>query len=238
MFRQFSFAEGRMAYNVTPVINTVSNFYLIRTEGACFLIDTGASFSRGLLKKALAAAGCTPDNLKMVVITHADADHTGNIGYLRKQYGLKVAMHRAEQTAAQAASMKLNRKTRFSGFSGALMVLAGKLMSRPFQPDLLLADDEDLSPYGFDAKVIHTPGHSLGSISIFTKEGDLFCGDFLNNNKAPSINHLVDDMEEMKTSLAKIRNLPVKKIYPGHGAPFTLEELLQNVGSFERQDKR
>jgi hydroxyacylglutathione hydrolase len=217
-----------MPYKLSAITGGV-NCYLLQTSSGFVLIDTGFSFSRGKLKTLLADAGCRPGDLKLVIITHADADHTGSCLYLRKKYGVKIAMHQAEAPAAVAASMTDNRKTKVSGFGGFLMGTVGRLMAKPFQPDLFLSDGDDLSPYGLDAKVVYTPGHTVGSISIFTADGDLFCGDFLNSVKTPRINRLTDDMEEMKASLEKIKKLPVKRIYPGHGEPFFLEELLKNV---------
>jgi hydroxyacylglutathione hydrolase len=217
-----------MPYKLSAITGGV-NYYLLQTSSGFVLIDTGFSFGRGKLKTLLADAGCRPGDIKLVIITHADADHTGSCVYLQQYYHARIAVHRAEQKATQTADMKADRKTKVPGIGGALMGVIGRMMSRPFTPDLFLADGDRLSAYGLDATVIHTPGHTMGSISIFTADGDLFCGDFLNSAKTPRINRLTDDMDEMKASLAKIRNLPIKRIYPGHGQPFTLEELLKNV---------
>ncbi len=214
-----------MSYEIIAVTGAV-NYYLLKTPGGFFMVDTGFSFSRGKLKKTLENAGCKPGGLKLVIITHADADHTGNCLFLREKYGAKIAIHQAEARAIETVSMTANRKTRTGVLFRAVMALSGRLMSRPLKPDFFLKDGDDLSMYGLAAKVIHTPGHSLGSISVLTADGDLFCGDFLKNGKKPGINSLVDDPAEMAASLAKIKGLNVRKIYPGHGRLFTLRELL------------
>ena len=63
---------------------------------------------------------------------------------------------------------------------------------------------------------------------ILTGEGDLFCGDLLTNNDGPRKNSLIDDETEMDASIARLKDLNIRKIYPGHGSPFTLSELFQN----------
>ena len=73
---------------------------------------------------------------------------------------------------------------------------------------------------------MHIPGHSLGSIGIFTDEGDFFCGDLMTNSGKPQKNKLVDDEAEMDDSIKKLKNLNVKTIYPGHGRPFKMDELV------------
>ena len=83
-------------------------------------------------------------------------------------------------------------------------------------PDVEVADGFDLSKYGLNAKVVHIPGHSKGSIGVLTDDGNLYCGDFLYTT--PGMN-FVDDMEARKASLEKLKKLPIRKIFPGHGKP-------------------
>ena len=73
----------------------VSNAYLIESEEGFVLIDTGFRFDRAQLDRELRAAGCGPGDLKLIVITHADPDHSANADYLRETYGAKIASHSA-----------------------------------------------------------------------------------------------------------------------------------------------
>jgi glyoxylase-like metal-dependent hydrolase (beta-lactamase superfamily II) len=100
----------------------------------------------------------------------------------------------------------------FIDAGGALMGLAGLLMSvlglsdyERFTLDVILEDGQDLSDYGLDASVIHTPGHSEGSISIKTAEGNLFCGDLFNNTNKPEKASLIQDPEKLEASVNKIK---------------------------------
>jgi len=215
-------------YEIITIANKVVNCYLIKSGNDFFMVDTGMSFARGTLKKALAAAACKPGSLKLVIITHGDYDHTGNCVYLKEKYGAKIAVHRNEAGVLEKGDMLFSRRSRQGVFFRAELKVARLLMGRPFKPDVLVVDGDDLSPHGFAAKVVHTPGHTTGSISVLTAGGDLFCGDFLVNSGKPEKNSLVDDPAEMDESVLKLKNLDVRKIYPGHGQPFTLEEFLEN----------
>ncbi|MDO8987935.1 MAG: MBL fold metallo-hydrolase, partial [Coriobacteriia bacterium] len=92
-------------------------------------------------------------------------------------------------------------------------------------PDVLLAEGDELSEYGLDARVLHFPGHSAGSIGILTADGDLFCGDLLINSGEPQRNTIVDEPTDMDASYNRLAALNIQTVYPGHGEPFAFEAL-------------
>ena len=69
------------------------NCYLLKTEAGFILIDTGSSNQRASLVEELERSGCQPGNLRLIVITHGDFDHTGNAAYQRGKFDTKIAMH-------------------------------------------------------------------------------------------------------------------------------------------------
>ena len=69
------------------------------------------------------------------------------------------------------------------------------------------------------------PGHSSGSIAVLTAEGQLLCGDLLENRSRPRPGSIVDDRAAFKASLARLADLPIATVYPGHGRPFEMTEL-------------
>ena len=113
-----------MALDIQTIANSIVNCYLLKTDKGFVLIDTGISFLRGSLKKALKRAGCKPGDIKLIVITHADFDHTGNCVWLRKKYGATIAVHRDEAEAVKTGSMLLCRKTQWGLFSRVMIYLA------------------------------------------------------------------------------------------------------------------
>ncbi|MBP1704455.1 MAG: fold metallo-hydrolase [Chloroflexi bacterium] len=202
--------------------------YLVRAGTGFVLIDTGLATRRAELRRALEAAGCGPGDLRLIVLTHGDADHAGNAAHLRDAYGVPVAAHRAEWPAIEQGNMRLSRgEMTFvrRTISSLLFRVAGLRKPDRFRPDLALEDGDDLAGHGLDARVLHLPGHSRGSIGILTAVGDLFCGDLLTSLGEPEPNSLVDDPADLQASVERVRDLETRTVYPGHGGPFRMEEV-------------
>jgi glyoxylase-like metal-dependent hydrolase (beta-lactamase superfamily II) len=204
------------------------NCYLIETDTGYVLIDAGGSNKRTDLEKELESAGCKPGNLKLIVLTHGDFDHTGNAAYLRKKFGTKIAMHHDDSGMVERGDMFWNRKKPFILIRMMVPILFGFGKSDRFKPDLYIEDGYDLSEYGFDAKILHIPGHSKGSIGILTAGGDLFCGDLLEKKDKPVLNSIMDDSAAANTSVEKLKSLEINTVYPGHGKPFPMELFIKN----------
>lgn len=195
------------------------NCYLVKNNTNYILIDTGPSNKRFELENELERAGCTSGNLKLIIITHGDFDHTGNAAYLREKFGTKIAMHFDDLGMVEKGDMFWNRKSNFFIKNMApILFRFGK--SERFTPDLYINDRDNFSEYGFDAEVVYLPGHSKGSIGILTNEGDLFCGDLLENTDKPVLNSIMDDKSAANASMEKLESLKINTIYPGHGNLF------------------
>lgn len=200
------------------------NCYLIRQETGYFLIDSLWSFVRRRLDRQLEGSGCCKYDLKLVILTHGDFDHCGNARYLRDRYGAEIAMHPGDVPMVKSGKMFSSRQK-----SNRLMEMAAGCLLRPpdrFEPDIYLNDNHSLTDYGFDAQIFSIPGHSQGSIAVFTLNGNLFSGDLLVHRKGkPALNSLIDDLDIARTSWSKLKNQPVKTVYPGHGKPFSFIDL-------------
>jgi glyoxylase-like metal-dependent hydrolase (beta-lactamase superfamily II) len=215
-------------------IGTV-NSYLIKTETGYILIDTGFPRNRADLEKELKEAGCRLGDLKLIVMTHGDGDHSGNGAYLREKHGAKIAIHSDESAVVENGDATLSRtrpsflRRVYNRIALALLsplIKSGKL--EPFSPDFTIDEGYDFSEFGFNAKVLHIPGHSKGSIGILTSDGDLFCGDLLVNMRRPSVNSMgVDNQSELKASVERLKNMKINMVYPGHGKPFSMESFKQ-----------
>jgi glyoxylase-like metal-dependent hydrolase (beta-lactamase superfamily II) len=200
------------------------------------LIDTGFPFQRSQLEAELERQGCRPGNLKVIVITHGDIDHTGNCAYLREKYGVRIAMHEGDTEMCMKDGITRERGKMPTDFPLLLMVLwlargflafgLGQLAWRKpfeaFEPDLLLEEGQSLTDYGFDAKILHTPGHSKGSISVLTDDGNLICGDAFSNAWGRIINSTDEG------GLKRMKELGIETFYPGHGKPFSMEQLVND----------
>ena len=77
-----------------------------------------------------------------------------------------------------------------------------------------------MAEYGLNAKILYTPGHSKGSISVLTDSGDLICGDMFNNVRGRILKSIDEGRFE------RLKELGIKTVYPGHGNPFSMEQLI------------
>ena len=85
------------------------------------------------------------------------------------------------------------------------------------EPDRLLKDNEIIRFNDIQLKIIHTPGHSPGSISIYTN-GYLFTGDTLFAGSIGRTDISGGNLNELLNSLRKISTLPLETtVFPGHG---------------------
>jgi glyoxylase-like metal-dependent hydrolase (beta-lactamase superfamily II) len=210
----------------THVINLgFVNAFLINTGDSYILIDTGVAQQWARLEKELLEAGCLPNHLKLVIITHGDFDHTGNCAELKQKYKAKIAMHPADLEMAR----KGLRATRHGkGLVSNLLLKLTEHMGgdfRTFEPDILLEDGQRLDEYGFAAKILHTPGHTKGSISILTDSGELFCGDTFGNYTKPASAPFIENDRELQNSIAILKGTNARIVYSGHGRPFPFEAI-------------
>lgn len=209
------------------------NCYLIRAHTGYILIDTGCSTNRTELQEELEGAGCKPGNLRLIVLTHGDFDHTGNANYLRKKFGAKIVMHHDDSGMVERGDMFWNRRKGniALGIIARILFRFGK--AERFRPDFDVHEGYDLSEYGLNATVVHIPGHSRGSIGILTADGDLFCGDLLENKGKPAPSSIMDDSTAANESVKKLKNLRITTVYPGHGKPFPMEQFMKQ---FQQND--
>jgi hydroxyacylglutathione hydrolase len=196
------------------------NCYLIKTDSGCILIDTGCSNRRAELERELLGACREPGGLKLIILTHGDFDHSGNAAYLRQKFGAKIAMHRQDSAMVERGDV-------FGGRQGGNFFLRKFVSfilrfgrSSRFKPDLYLDDGDDLTEYGLEARVLHIPGHSRGSIAVLTAGGQLFSGDLVVKKNRPVRNSLIDDPAAASASIERLKRLKIDTVYPGHGKPF------------------
>ena len=199
------------------------NAYLIKINDGFILIDTGFAQRRAELLEALDQAGCQRGDLKWVLVTHGDPDHVGNCTFLHADYGAKIAMHQFDSGMVERGDMTWNRG--LNVFAKLVLKMVGVFIKcETFKADRFLETGKSLQDIGWDAVIIHIPGHTRGSIGFLTADGNLFCGDLLNNIRKPTW-HIITDKPAAKNSLAKLRTKSIQTVYPGHGDPFAMQDL-------------
>lgn len=194
------------------------NCYLVTDGGQAILVDTASGQN---LDQVMAE--CDKYTLKLIVLTHVHFDHAENAAALSARYGVPVAIHRKDEELFDSFD---KQPLKSSGLVGcvvlgmSLKVLRNTTVARP--DNLIYVEEgDDLNAYGFNAKVIELPGHTLGSIGLDVEGRHLLVGDALDNWIRPGTGHLFYDKEATRKSAEKIRALGDRTIYYGHGKPTT-----------------
>lgn len=197
-----------MIYQLVIVGPLETNCYIFfcpeTREGA--IIDPGAEADRIF-------PIITSMNLKPVIIlnTHGHADHTGANVEIKERYRIPIALH-----AADLPLLDENIQLEFGLMLGA----------KPTpNPDRLLADGDEIRIGQSDLKVIHTPGHTPGSVCFYS-DGILFSGDTLFCGGVGRTDLPAGSWKELAKSLkTRVMTLPDETIVlPGHGPQTTIAE--------------
>ncbi len=142
--------------------------------------------------------------IKVIANSHAHVDHILGVRDVQRATGAKFLMHPEEvaiaQTAPQTAAM-----------------FSGQIVEPPPDPDAFLADGDEIDVAGVKLKVIHTPGHTPGSLAFYT-EGMLFSGDTLFQGSIGRTDLPGGSYEqEMASIVDKLLLLPDETtVLPGH----------------------
>lgn len=207
--------------NVFVVPGVIANIYILADDDGLTLIDAGLPRSEKKILAYVANLGKSASDVKRIILTHSDLDHVGALTALQTATGARTY---ASQIEADAIAIgKPSRKANPPGFS--LQRFLFKLLSpffraRPFQIDEILADGQTLPVLG-GLRVIATPGHTPGHISLFAPvPGVLFCGDSMvvdENGLRGSRPAVTWDETRAKASVQKQAELGASIVCSGHG---------------------
>lgn len=195
------------------------NAYVISDDRSCLLVDPGDEASRIL--SFLDARGLVPT---MLVATHGHLDHTAAIPELLaklRERGIEapLAVHREDAAYFGESGEATNREL----FQSIRALSFFKTYWRPIpSAGILLAEGDDLPCGRF--RVMHTPGHSRGSICLYDESaGILISGDTLFRDGVGMTEGPDSDLEALRASLKRLAALPAAtKVFPGHGGETTI----------------
>ncbi len=176
------------------------------------VIDTGSPGNARRISRYAESHGAL-DKLKFIVLTHADIDHGGSAAELKRLTGAKIAIHAAE------AAFLTERGNIPGHFRWASALWPRLSRSARFTPDVLLKDGDHIGHF----EVVHTPGHTPGSICLRQPGKLIFTGDVVrthaNDRLLTPSQPTASDMTEAMKSLHKIAALDFDSLLGGHGPP-------------------
>jgi glyoxylase-like metal-dependent hydrolase (beta-lactamase superfamily II) len=198
----------------------VANPYLIVGPDGLTLIDTGLPGSHRRILHYISGLGHRAQDLKRILITHADFDHVGGLAPLKRASGAKVYAHAIEAEAIAAGHASRELKPRNALMSLFFRVTSRLVRAAPLRVDGVLENGQVLPELG-GLRVLATPGHTPGHISLYSESaGVLFSGDSIVSSKdglRGSRGANTWDQAEADNSLKRQAALPVRIICPGHG---------------------
>jgi glyoxylase-like metal-dependent hydrolase (beta-lactamase superfamily II) len=184
--------------------------YLVTGQRAA-LVDCGSGLAAGLLDRAVLHAGVAPTSVIAVVATHGHFDHVGD-GARWAAHGIPVHVHPGDAVAVRTAD--------------PVRTCAGPLYGEVFAAfhPAALSDGQVLDLGGATLQVLHTPGHTPGSVSVVARVGGLsvlLAGDTLWGGFSAAIG---SDAEAWVASLERLEALQVDALSFGHGVDVLVDD--------------
>lgn len=214
---------------ITTLHLKMSNAYLVQGEGA-ILVDSGVGSDEPKIRRALAAAGLEVRDLALLVHTHGHSDHAGSSASLQREMRGPLVIHQADDAMARAGKNVIGAPTSLEAR------LLTPFVDHPFAPvacDLALTAEIDLAPYGVAGRILCTPGHTPGSLSLLLENGAAIVGDLLMGGylggalygTRPRYHYFVDDRAQVHAGVRRLLGLGVHTFYVGHGGPLAAQDV-------------
>jgi glyoxylase-like metal-dependent hydrolase (beta-lactamase superfamily II) len=208
-------------YEIFRVLSGRSNSYFITTDRLNFLFDTGKVSAFRKLQSNLDKLYSQNKNIDFLILTHTHFDHCQNAAQIQRQGKCIILMSDKELNYVQKGYTPVPRGTMlFSKVIYKLGIHMGlkRFSYAPFTPDLLIRDNFQFKEVKLDLRILETPGHSSGSISILVDNeiaivGDALFGIFPNSVFPP----YADSANELIKSWNKLLKTNCDVFLPGHG---------------------
>lgn len=175
-----------------------ANCYLVSTDTAAIVIDPFAQY--GAIADFFTL---NPQKERYVLLTHCHFDHILGADTLREQFGAKIVIGKLDEKGLCDTSFSLSH-------------LVG-MSQTPFYADKTVSNEEILSVAEEKIRVLHTPGHTEGSVCYIIEDA-IFTGDTLFAGSVGRCDFPTGDGSALMKSLEKLSHLDKNyKVYPGHG---------------------
>jgi hydroxyacylglutathione hydrolase len=224
-----------MSAEIYPIHVGFDCCYVIKDKGI-IMIDGGAPKKTPYFVKGLKDISINPEEIKLIIITHGHWDHIGAVKEIQELTGAKIIMHKNEKDWLEKGNPPLPPGVTLWGkiFSGLMNLLSFLIHVDTTKVNIVLEGDEfSLKDYGISGKVLYTPGHSQGSLSVLLESGEVFVGDLAMNKfplrLSPGLPIFADDLSLVKESWKKLLAQGVKTIYPAHGKSFSVKAIEEAI---------
>ena len=215
---------------IIPFNSSINTCYILKDKGAV-LIDGAWPGSVPSFSKLLSVHEISPEEIKLIILTHGDFDHVGGTKEIQELTGAQIVMHHNDSEYLEKAIFHwTGGVTAWGKISRTLMIplVKGKGRFPSATVHIVLGDNGlSLREYRIPGEIVFTPGHTLGSISVILESGEAFVGCMAQNRIPfgfrPKLPIYAKDIELLKKSWSQVISMGAKTIYPGHGKPFPVD---------------
>jgi glyoxylase-like metal-dependent hydrolase (beta-lactamase superfamily II) len=227
---------------IFPIQLRLSTAYLVLGTRAV-LVDTGSPGEEERILRALRRYNVEPERLALLLHTHGHMDHAGSTRTLQVRLRIPAAVHRADAGKLRAGHSGELIPLRFSS---RLLKLFLSPRFPAFEPELEIEEGYSLNEFGISAAVVHTPGHTPGSISVLFEDGRAIAGDLmmggalggLYHADEPGYHYFAENLPELRRSIRKLLDFGAKTIFLGHGGPLEAARVRERFAAdFDRLEK-
>ena len=225
--------SGGLRCTLVPISLGAVKAFLLKGERSV-LIDGGYHRDAGRILKRLSECGVGPRDVSLILLTHSHDDHFGSVRELRERTGARVAVHRLDADALRAGR---NKDLIPCGTRGRLasLVASEKPRGHGIEPDITLENDADLQEFGAKGKVVWTPGHTSGSVSVILDNGEAVVGDLIMARFVlcgpPDYPLFAFDVSKLRESIQKVLAFQPTTIHVSHGGPYSRQQVMKRFGS-------
>lgn len=207
--------------------------HLIETDDGLYLVDAGmVGHGRSILKK-IRDIGRRPEEIRLAIVTHGHADHFGGLSeVLEAVSGFEVITHPDHAKTVATGSVLISPG--LNPYSKLYELIARRSLPRiglrGVESVVALDDGSRLDDYGLPGRIVYTPGHSSGDITLLLDDGSAFVGDIVQGRRIPGVTppelpNMALDIDDVLESWRLLLAAGAKTIYPAHGSVVTDEEL-------------
>jgi glyoxylase-like metal-dependent hydrolase (beta-lactamase superfamily II) len=215
----------------------MSNMYFVR-DRKIIVVDSGALQGTKPFLESCTKNGIDPHDISLIVITHGHVDHFINAGAIREITGAEILCHKNAEEAIRKGLLP-----DADGYEKGRTAVGAAILQDPKEPfpnvpkiscDIVIEGDYDLAPWGVAGKIIETPGHTTGCVSVILDTHEALVGDLIveppGTGKCglPFFQYQGCTDVQVYASVGRLLEL-ADTFYSGHGGPFTREEVLKAV---------
>jgi len=226
--------QGNLTDEVLTISLPLCNYHLLGDRSGYLLVDAGARGQYRMFAAALARQGIRPDQIKLIVVTHAHFDHVGNLHAIQSDCGCPVVAH-----VKEAEILREGKTVIPPGLDRVGKVLSpiGRRVPwlfgfKPVAGDHVSSDLSLPKEYGFAVTVVPTPGHTVGSVSVVQDTGTACVGDLMTSHWLVGrdlVCHFGDDEGTVYESWRALLRMDVHTFLPAHGNPISAVQIARRL---------